>query len=220
MNTVCPSCGSTLSGNQTACPSCGRVSSGPMTDVPSAARQTRPPMPRSTKVIYAAVIFVVSAIFLYVFKQNLPGGSHPIIAQQPSVAMSTMYLGKTIQQQQIVPNSRPGVISFPLTELLEKKIIYFDYHTGNSTIPVLAFISAEGKMVTAIRMCEPCNSSEFRIEGEEMVCGRCGTRWKLNNLEGIEGACQKYPPDPIPSQIIDGQVQIEETVLQNWKMRI
>jgi hypothetical protein len=220
MNTTCPSCGSTITEGAVACASCGRAMAGPPIDLPSAARQARPPMPRSTKIVYGAIIFVISAIFLYLFKENLPGGSHPVIAQQPSVAMATMYMGKTIAQQPVVPSIRNGVVSFSLTELLEKKVIYFDYPNTNSIIPVLAFISAEGKLVTAIRMCEPCNSSEFRIEGVEMVCGRCGTRWKLNNLEGVEGSCQKYPPDPIPSKIVDGQVQIEESVLRSWKMRI
>jgi hypothetical protein len=220
MNSVCPSCGSTLLEGAAVCSSCGRALAGPQIDLPSAARQTRPPMARSTKIVYAALIVIVSAIFIYLFKENLPGGAHPVIEQQPSVAMATMYMGKIISQQPIVPVTRNGVISFSLTELLEKKMIYFDYQTSHSKIPVLAFISAEGKLVTAIRMCEPCNSSEFRIEGMEMVCGRCGTRWKLNNLEGVEGACQKYPPDPIPSKIVNGEVQIEESVLRNWKMRI
>ncbi|HUN66788.1 MAG TPA: Fe-S-containing protein [Bacteroidota bacterium] len=177
-------------------------------------------MPRPVRLAYIAILALITGVFLYYFKENLPGGSNPVIAGQPSVAMATMYMGKTLQQQFITPQVRAGIISFPLSVLLEKKIICFDYEGEKSKIPVLAFISAEGKLVTAIRMCEPCNSSEFRIEGTEMVCGRCGTRWKLNNLEGVDGTCQKYPPDPIPSRLVDGQVEIDETVLKNWKMRI
>ncbi|MBI1806375.1 MAG: DUF2318 domain-containing protein, partial [Ignavibacteria bacterium] len=82
------------------------------------------------------------------------------------------------------------------------------------------FISPEGKLVTAIRICEPCNSHTFRIEGTELACGNCETRWKLNNLEGLQGSCQKYPPAPIASQVIGNEVQIDERLVKNWKTRI
>lgn len=113
-----------------------------------------------------------------------------------------------------------GAISFSLTELREKKFVQFDYQASTGVISMLAFISPEGKLVTAIRMCEPCNAKIFRIEGDELACGNCETRWKLANLEGIQGSCQKYPPDPIPSQVVGNRVVMSEAAVLNWKMRI
>ncbi len=219
---TCPSCQSEQHPDATYCTACGAelIIAPPAVELPSAAFRPRRTMSRRTKLIYLAAALTVCAIFVYLFQQHLPGGSHPVIAAQPDVAMATMYMGKTIAQQNIDVEIRDGVVSFPLAVLLEKKIVAFDYPMATRTVPLLAYVSTDGKLVTAVRMCEPCNSQTFTIDGSEMVCGRCGTRWKLTNLEGIEGACQKYPPDPIPSTVVGNTVQIKESVIQQWKMRI
>lgn len=152
--------------------------------------------------------------------EHLPGKSNPVIERQPSVAMATMYAGQVLDQFDVTAEVQNGKILIPLSPLLEKKIVAFEYKTGTTTIPLLAFINSDGKLVTAIRLCEPCNSKTFRIEGMELACGNCETHWKLTNLEGLQGSCQKFPPDPIPSEIVDGHVQIDEAVIRNWKIRI
>ena len=134
--------------------------------------------------------------------------------------MASMSAEQTLAAEPIDATVEDGTISFSLASLQQKKFVEFDYHTATGTIPLLAFISPEGKLVTAIRMCEPCNATKFRIEGDELACGNCETRWKLNNLEGIQGSCQKYPPDPIPSQVVGNRIIISESVVKNWKMRI
>jgi hypothetical protein len=113
-----------------------------------------------------------------------------------------------------------GKIVIPLSLLLEKKMLEFEYGSRTTIVPLLAYISNEGKLVTSIRFCEPCTSKSFEIDGMDLVCGNCGTRWKLDNLRGISGNCQKYPPSPIPSQIIGNEIQISEDLVANWKLRI
>jgi uncharacterized membrane protein len=85
---------------------------------------------------------------------------------------------------------------------------------------MLAYINPQGKLVTSIAMCEPCNSKSFHTESQDIVCDNCGTRWNFTTLEGISGSCQKYPPDPIPSQIVGNEVRIKEKLVADWKMRI
>ncbi len=220
----CPACHTVQEEGAKFCSACGTSLAGPppvkTEGLPSAALRPRAPMSPGLKLLYAGGALILAAVFLWLFLSYLPGGEHPVIAQQPDVAMSTMYMGKTIPQEQIQVEIRDGVVRFPLTEVLEKKIVAFDYRMPTRTVPLLAYVSTDGKLVTAIRMCEPCNSTSFRIEGGEMVCGQCGTRWKLSNLEGVDGSCQKYPPDPIPSTVSGNVVQIQESVIQQWKMRI
>ena len=177
-------------------------------------------MSSKAKLVYALIGLSLFGIFLFLFINHLPGGEHPVIAKQPEVAMATMYTGETIEPAPISVVVENGKVVFPLTLLLEKKAVSFEYRMPTGSLPLLAFVSSEGKLVTAIRMCEPCNSKKFTIEGTELACGNCETRWKLSNLEGIQGSCQKYPPDPVPSTIVNNQVQIEESVLQHWKIRI
>ena len=221
---LCASCGSNVREGAKFCPSCGNAV--PLIAAPRVAStdgrsvSARHPMSGTSKTVYALLVIGLFAIFIILFENHLPGKNHPVIASQPEIAMASMYLDQTISPQPIDVSVENGKISFSLPLLLEKKMIEFEYKTPTSTIPLLAYISPAGKLVTAVRVCEPCNSHTFRIEGTEMACGNCETRWKLDNLEGLQGSCQKYPPDPIPSRVVGNLVQIDVSVVENWKMRI
>jgi hypothetical protein len=69
-------------------------------------------------------------------------------------------------------------------------------------------------------MCEPCNSESFHIVSDELVCDACGTTWQLNNLEAISGSCGKYPPDPIPSSVKEGNIIINAADVEKWQRRV
>ncbi len=177
-------------------------------------------MSKRAKFVYFALGAGIAAAFVLVFMSHISDRPHPVIEKQQTVAMESMYTDQAFEQIPTTSRVENGKIIVPLTAVLEKKIIAFDYEAPSVTVPLLVYISNEGKLVTAIRFCEPCNSKNFRIESKEMVCGNCGTRWSLNNLKGISGTCQKYPPEPIPSQIIGNEIQIDESLVKNWKLRI
>ncbi|HZY10617.1 MAG TPA: Fe-S-containing protein [Bacteroidota bacterium] len=226
MTKHCSSCGKAVREGAKFCPSCGasilnqQDSTVRQAGVPSAGKVVRKPLSSKAKMLYAITIIIVFGVFIMIFTAHLPGGAHPIIDKQPSIAMATMYLDQVIEQHPIEVRLEDGKIIFPTSALLENKMVAFEYRSENTTYPLLAFISAEGKLVTAMRICEPCNSKTYRIEGMELACGNCETRWNLNNLEGLQGSCQKFPPDPIPSVIIGNEVHIDEAIVKNWKMRI
>jgi hypothetical protein len=71
----------------------------------------------------------------------------------------------------------------------------------------------------AVRICEPCNGFSFHIEGNQIVCDSCGTRWDLETFKGISGGCQGYPPDVLPSTQEGGKLLVEEAKVVNWKPR-
>jgi len=177
-------------------------------------------MSKQAKALYSAAGAVILGVFFFVFASHIGDQPHPIIEKQQSVAMYTMYADQQITQSPVKPRVENGKIIIPLSVLLEKKMLEFDYDGPTTVVPLLAYISNEGKLVTAIRFCEPCNSKTFRIEGKELLCGNCTTRWSLNNLKGISGSCQKYPPAPIPSVIVGNEIHIEEKYAKEWKLRI
>jgi uncharacterized membrane protein len=223
----CPHCGKDLSGGVRYCPSCGKAvdrpdasTSAAAATLPSAAKAVKHPMTRKARYFYAGLAAALSIVFITIFIDHLPGGAHPVIANQPEVAMASMFTDVRLTLQPISVQVIGGKIIFPLSVLQEKKFVQFEYATQSNSVPLLAYISPEGKLVTAIRLCEPCNSMSFRIEGTELACGTCETRWKLNNLEGLQGSCQKYPPAPIPSRLNGNFVEIDEAVVKAWKMRI
>lgn len=221
----CSACGAPVAVGARFCASCGSALSVPQTLAPLQMRSptpppTRHPMSRRAKALYGSIVVVLCVAFLLLFLDHLPGGANPVIATQPDVAMASNYTDVTLTPTAIAIQEQDGKLRFPLSALQQYKIVSFDYAADNRTIPLLAYISPEGKLVTAIRLCEPCNSTTFRLEGTELACGNCETRWKLNNLEGLQGSCQKYPPAPIPSTVVGNFVEIDQRVVRAWKIRI
>ena len=170
--------------------------------------------------MYAALGLGLLAVFFFIFAVYITDQPDPIIEKQQTVAMYSMYAGQKWIQSPAAARVEDSKIIIPFSLLLEKKILEFDYDAPTTVVPLLAYISNEGKLVTAIRFCEPCNSKSFEIEGKELVCGNCGTRWNLNNLRGISGNCQRYPPAPIPSEIVGDHIEIDEQYALNWKSRL
>jgi hypothetical protein len=222
----CSSCGSALKEGTQFCSSCGKpVRSGAPESVPIrpsvvASPPAKREMTRRARIVYAGLTLLLFSLLLFMFVRHLPGGAHPVIAAQPEVEMGSNKPDQVLKPEPIVVEVEDGKISFPLALVLEKRMVGFEYRHAGETLPLIAYITGDGKLVTAVAICEPCNSHTFRIEGSELACGNCETRWKLNNLEGIQGSCQKYPPAPVPSVVVGRNVQIDERLLQNWKLRI
>ena len=223
----CESCGVPVEEGIKFCPECGRprsplassskLESRTPSEAPPATKRS---MGRTARISYTVLALVLGAAFTWTFWTNLPGGAHPVIIDQPEISVAS---SEYVETQTLIPISvviENASLNFPLSLLREHKMLEFEYTYEGTTVPLMAYLTSSGKIVTSVRMCEPCNSKSFRIEGKEMACGNCETRWKLDNLEGIQGACQKYPPDPIPSQVIDGRVVISEATIRKWKLRI
>jgi hypothetical protein len=228
---TCASCNAQFAGDENFCRNCGTprptqpvetapTSLAPKVTIPSSGQNVKHPMSSRSKMIYASIATLLFGSYLYFYFVNLPGKPNPIVEKQPSVAMAAAYAGEPLEQQDIQATVANGYIIFPLTVVLDKKIVAFDYDAGTTKIPLLAFINSDGKLVTAFRFCEPCNSKKFRIEGNILACGSCETQWRLNTLEGLQGNCQKYPPAPFPSEVVNNIVRIEENVVKNWKIRM
>ncbi len=217
----CSYCGAPHKGPANFCPSCGREirRDSPSPQLPSASH-LKHGMSRTARAGYAALVILLFGLFFLTFARHLPGGRNPVIEAQPEVGAGSVKPDEVLRPEQISAEIRDGKIVIPLAAVLEKRMVGFEYRAGGVTIPLIAFITGDGKLVTAVAICEPCNSHSFTIEGSELACGNCETRWKLNNLEGIQGACQQYPPAPVASAIVGRNVEIDELVLKNWKLRI
>ena len=107
-------------------------------------------MGKKAKIIYTLFALSLFALFSFIFQKHLPGGAHPVIQRQPEIAMATMYTDQVLKPVPVMAEVENGKVSFSLSLLLEKKIIEFDYQTPTGTLPLLAFISSNGKLVTAI----------------------------------------------------------------------
>ncbi len=236
MVNFCPNCGSKVKQEADFCSNCGyKVSELRRVDK---TRVSSPVVERSvfqskrekilakreagftSKLTKFGIVGGSVAILVIMLIKSLPSKSNPIIENQPVVTSGINYGDATLGMYDIKAQVRDGKIIIPLDIVIEKRLVGFKYEKGYFKVPLLAYISPDGRIVTAISMCEPCNSERFHIENEDMVCNACGTRWELKNLFGVSGACQEYPPDPVPSIVVGNEIQIDEKIVANWKRRI
>ena len=165
---------------------------------------------------------VVAAVLVVVGYWVLQGdtGVDSRVSSQPKVSEKVDYAGQTIRMVDISAKVEKGKISIPLDVVKEKKMVRFEYEGNGVKVPLLAYITESGKVITAVSMCEPCRSTRFHISDNKIVCNACATEWNLETLKGIQGGCLNYPPDVIPSTIEKDRIQIDEKVVTQWKPRV
>jgi len=170
-----------------------------------------------TKRLVVVGMIAAAVGWIYV---NMPESGNATIKAQPVVVAPAKYSPAGQQMTDTPSRVENGKIVVPLDLVKEKKFVAFNYQSPYNVVPLLAYVSGEGKIVTAISMCEPCNSERFHMKGDEIVCNSCGTTWKINDLEAVQGSCSKYPPDAVPNTVVGNEIRIDEQVVSQWQRRI
>ena len=166
----------------------------------------------------AVIAVVLVGVGYWIIEGNTT--ANPKVSTQPKVSEKVDYAGQSIRMTDIQAKVEKGKISIPLDVVKEKKMVRFEYENNGNKIPLLAYITPTGKVVTAVSMCEPCRSTRFHINDKKIVCNACATEWNLETLKGIQGGCLNYPPDVIPSTIEKDRIQIDEKIVTQWKPRV
>jgi len=144
---------------------------------------------------------------------------NPKIASQRKVMDRVDYSGQTVPMTDIAARVENGKISIPLDLVKRKKMVRFEYEGNGVKIPLLAYVTPAGRVVTAISLCEPCRSTRFHIQDKVLVCNACNTEWSLETLKGVSGGCMNYPPEVIPNTVEGESVLIQEKSVLGWKPR-
>lgn len=134
--------------------------------------------------------------------------------------------------QNVIQGTQDGqVLTFPLAPV-KQGIVQINYTRtaplspdyqqlmGGDILPLLAYVAPSGKIVVASSLCEPCRGTSFSTDGGNLVCDKCFTKWDLNTLQGVAGACQSFPPVQMQSQLKDdGTVAVDVAQLEAWEPR-
>lgn len=112
-----------------------------------------------------------------------------------------------------------GKVLIPLDEVIENRLVYYEYNQGGTRLPMLSYISPSGRLVSAVAYCEPCRSESFHIDERQLVCDTCNTRWFLTDLRGLSGGCPDHPPEQMNYEVIDGMIVISEEDILSWVPR-
>jgi uncharacterized membrane protein len=224
MTNFCSQCGKPVQQNADFCTKCGASISGKLPAKPRLVEKRERVIgkgfPARTK--HKRAIFIVAGVALiggWVYF-NLPKIGNAVIAASPVVTGAAYYSQNVQQMVNISAKVENGKVILPMDVVKEKRFVRFLYGDPLSGISLLAYVTNEGKVVTAISLCEPCNSKAFHIKGDKIICNSCGTTWVLNDLEAISGSCGKYPPDALPNTIAGNDIQIEEQLIARWQRRI
>jgi len=214
---VCPECQTKNDDTNNFCKKCGFLMTG------SSFKDKREKVLGEKKkspwffISLILIVVVLGGVTYWIIQGKTT--ANPKIASQQKVMGGVDYSGQTISMTDIVAKVENGKISIPLDVVKEKKMVRFEYEGKDVKIPLLAYVTLAGRVVTAISMCEPCRSTRFHIQDKALVCNACNTEWSLETLKGIKGGCMNYPPEVIPSTIEKDRILIEEKVVLDWKPR-
>ncbi len=224
----CPNCGKKIQPNASFCSGCGKeIESVNLNkyNAPDKNNYKRSKVLQGSKKKnntskYISIIGAASIIAVIWYFAVQPSKEEKIIDKQPKVTGRIIYPSTRFDLTYTLAFAKGNKIILPLDLIKEKKLVKFDFLSNGEKIPLLAYLTEDGKVVTAISMCEPCNSTAFHIIGDNIICNSCGTTWNLNNLNAVSGSCSKYPPDPLTSKVVGNEIQIDRSLVDNWTRRI
>jgi hypothetical protein len=216
---ACPKCQTENQESSRFCKKCGfQLSGSSFQDKKEKVLGEKKRKPFWIPVSLGILALILVGVGYWIMEGNT--GSNPRVSSQPKVSEKPDYTGQTIPMADVQAKVENGKISIPLDAVREKKMVRCEYEKNGSSIPLLAYVTPSGRVVTAVSMCEPCRSTRFHIDDKKIVCNACNTEWNLETLKGIQGGCLNFPPDVIPSTIEGDRIQIDEKIITQWRPRV
>jgi hypothetical protein len=165
--------------------------------------------------IRGAVVLAVAA-GLWAFYGDAFRSYHPVIAAQP--VLEAVGASGRINSSAVTARMEGPFIIISAADLRERRIVRFFDPESVQNIPMIAYLTPSGRVVTAMSISENCRSTDFYLEGENIHCASCPSYWNASSLEAY-ACCQKYYPDPIPSTLLGDEIRIEASVMRAWQTR-
>ena len=216
---ACPKCQAKNQESSRFCKRCGvQLSDSSFQDKKEKVLGEKKRKPYWVPISLAVIAFLLAGVGYWLVMGDT--AANPRVSSQPKVSEKVDYSGQTIRMTDIQAKVENGKISIPLNVVKEKKMVRLEYESNGIIIPLLAYITQTGRVVTAVSMCEPCRSTRFHIDNRKIVCNACNTEWNMETLKGIQGGCLNYPPDVIPSTIEGDRIQIDEKTVTQWRPRV
>lgn len=212
---VCSQCGSAITDAAQSCAVCGsNVQARPEEAVPATASGAG-----TRRWIIRGLMVVVVAAGVAAFASQLLRTYHPVIDDQPVVEMATVYGDEPVASVPVVATMEGGFITIRLRDVTEHKLVRFFDPEAQQEIPMIAYITPTGKLVTAMSSSEHCGSTDFFLRGNNIHCANCASYWNMSSLEAY-ACCARYYPDPVPSTVDGDKVRIEAAAIRRWEGRL
>ncbi|MBM4277967.1 MAG: DUF2318 domain-containing protein [Deltaproteobacteria bacterium] len=216
---ACPKCRAENEETHRFCKKCGiDLSGSSFQDKKEKVLGAKQEGPSWSIILLIVIAIALGGVAYWIVQRN--SNANPKVSTQPKVSGKIDYTGQTIRMADVQAKVENGKIAIPVHVVKENKFIRFEYEGKGLKIPLYAYLTMAGRVVTGISMCEPCKSTRFRIQDRKLVCNACDTEWHLETHKGIKGGCMNYPPEIIPSVIEKDSIVIDEKVVLDWKPRV
>ncbi len=222
MQMQCKNCSRDLPEQSKFCPSCGSPAAALRVESATVEHSTEGDATKAKSKTHrvAVVVFPVLLITgLFVFIQFLNPSVHPVIKAQPVVTSEINYDTNFVEMKTIAFREDGDDLVFSLNELIQKRLVRFEYRGGKTPRAVMAYLAPTGQLVTAISSSEHCGSTEFKIKQNNVYCALCPSKWDMMTMEAY-ACCAKYYPDPIPSRVVGDEVHIPKVSVERWAGRL
>jgi len=110
-----------------------------------------------------------------------------------------------IEATWINPQVLGDIISIPISEVENDKIMHFEFTTQDKDMTFMAY-DLSGEIYVRANICPPCRSIGFSLQESTLVCDTCGTVFDARTGAGINGACVAYPKAAVAYEIRDGSI--------------
>jgi len=99
-------------------------------------------------------------------------------------------------------------VAMPAAMFDDGKARYFEHKDGKITIRYFVLKSSDGLIRAAFDACDVCwpAGKGYTQDGDFMVCGNCGQRFKSTKVNEVKGGCN---PAPLDRRLENGKVVIQ-----------
>lgn len=99
------------------------------------------------------------------------------------------------------------VVTVPLAAIEEAANGEFSVTLEDRLLGFVAYL-LDGELFVRAAACPPCDSELYSLDGEELICEACATRFDARTGEGIDGACIDYPKAGVAYEVSGGLVSM------------
>ncbi len=92
------------------------------------------------------------------------------------------------------------MVSIPLSAVAEVVNAEFGISVDERSLDFMAYIF-DGRLYVRASACPPCASLAYTLDGDELLCEACDSRFDVVTGEGSEGACVDYPKASVPYEV-------------------
>lgn len=175
-------------------------------------------------ILSLAVVLIITVVTIVVAtsRGNDAGNTDLLsnVSENNSVGQEGSTLTNTGGQEQAGQSSGPvkatwiepridgSSVAISIGRVEQEKNTHFGLGQKQRNMNFMAYRLGEDIHVRA-NVCPPCRSIGFSLDGDELVCDKCRTRFQADSGAGISGACRDYPKANVGYEINGGEIVMQ-----------